>query len=571
MKKNLFKSIFLTRMFMSYSIMLIMITSVFAFALYQLLEEKMQNATVHYQEELTTKTSRQLDSFFGQMDDIAHRVMSDTNIVIFFTKLNNDHNMSNYFKENMMNAIDLGSVLKTINGPTESMWRINVYDQYGDFISSGSLTADYNEVAARLSTMNVAETMENLKYSNRIVFPPEKDRWSDYFKSEYISILRPVMNEYAKNVYAVVEVQQDVSKLKSLLESGVDNMQMCIYDENENLILSQGEIPLGGKILKTTAMSEITGWRVELTTVNQSKDFGVIVGFSILIYLILVMFIMLITYIIARRITRPLQDLRLAVNKVSPTNISIETNKGVIDEIKELGDAFSEVLVRMGDAADQEKKAYSLALQSQMNPHFLFNTLSVISFAGMEAGSDKVVDMCQQVSDILRYVASYESSVVPFKNEITHTQNYLKLMEARYEDYFSYDINVDDRINNIMVPKLILQPLVENCFKDAFSDVEPPWEIHIDVGTEGGRWYMKVQDNGVGFSKNQIESIEEKIKRYSQNIKESYKELKIGGLGLVSTITRLRLSFDADVEYIIETSGEGTIITIKGKIIDLLS
>jgi len=82
---------------------------------------------------------------------------------------------------------------------------------------------------------------------------------------------------------------------------------------------------------------------------------------------------------------------------------------------------------------------------------------------------------------------------------------------------------------------------------------------------------MKVQDNGVGFSQNQIQSIAERIKRYSQNIKENYKELKIGGLGLVSTITRLRLSCDEDVEYTIETSGEGTTIMIRGKIMNPLS
>ena len=139
-------------------------------------------------------------------------------------------------------------------------------------------------------------------------------------------------------------------------------------------------------------------------------------------------------------------------------------------------------------------------------------------------------------------------------------------MEARYEDCFSYDITIDDRINDIMVPKLILQPLVENCFKDAFSDVEPPWKIHIDVGMHNDYWYIKVEDNGIGFSESQIKAIDEKVKRYSQNIKENYKELKIGGLGLVSTITRLRLSCDVDVEYTIENlSDKGTSITIKGK------
>lgn len=566
MRKKTAKSRFLREMVKSYSIVLIIITSIFTLISYWFVEARIQNNTIKYQEELTEKTTKQLDDFLIRMDDVANRVMSNTNIVVLFTELNNDNNMNNYFKENILKSIDIGSELKTISGPTNPVWRINVYNEYGDFISSGAIAEDNDEIENRLGGMNISDIMMNLKYSNRIVLPPEKDRWSNYFKSKYISIFRPVMNKYGKDVYAVVEVQEDISKLENLLQSGVNNMQVSIYDKNENLIISKGEISNRDRGVKTISKSDISGWRLEITTVNKSGYLGGTAGIFMVAYIIVIMFILLITYLIANRITRPLQDLRASVNKISPTNISIKTNEGVIDEIKELSDAFSDVLIRIADAAIQEKKAYSLALQSQMNPHFLFNTLSVISVTGMEAGSEKVVDMCQQVSDILRYVASYESSIVPFRDEITHAQNFLKLMEARYEDCFSYDITIDDRINDIMVPKLILQPLVENCFKDAFSDVEPPWKIHIDVGMNNDYWYIKVEDNGIGFSESQIKAIDEKVKRYSKNIKENYKELKIGGLGLVSTITRLRLSCDVDVEYTIENlSDKGTSITIKGK------
>lgn len=573
MIKKVVKSRFLRQMVKSYSIVLIIITSIFTLILYWFVEARIQDSTIQYQKELTEKTARQVDDFLGRMDDVANRVTSDTNIVVLFTKLSNDYSMNNFFKDDVVKAIDIGSELKTINGSTDPVWRINVYDQYGDFISSGAITDKYDEIGNRLNKMNVSDIMMNLKYSNRIVLPPEKDRWSNYFKSKYISILHPVMNKYGKDVYAVVEVQEDVSKLESLIQSGVNNMQVRIYDNDENLIMAQGNISNIDKSLKTIYKSDISGWKVEITTANQSKSslYG-IAGIFVLIYLTIIIFILLITYLIANKITRPLQELRLAVKKVSPTNISIKTDKGVIDEIKELSDAFSDVLIRMGDAAIQEKKAYLLAMQSQMNPHFLFNILSVISVTGMEVGSDKIVDMCQQLSDILRYVASYESSLATFRDEITHTQNYLKLMEARYEECFSYDVIVDERVGDVMIPKLILQPLVENCFKDAFNEVEPPWRIHISIGMEEDSWYIKVEDNGIGFSQNQIEAIDEKVKRFSQNIKENYKELKIGGLGLVSTITRLRLSCDTDVGYTIRTSdGKGTIITIKGKINNVLS
>ncbi|WP_315110690.1 histidine kinase [Clostridium intestinale] len=571
MKRKTIKSKFLLNMVKSYSVVLIIITTVFTIGLYLTVEESIKSSAMQYQKEVAEKTAKQVDDFLGRMDDVASRVMSDTNVVILFTELSNDYNMENYFRENILSSIDIGSVLKTINSSTDPVWRMSVYDQYGDFIFTGTMASEYDDIANRLEGMKVEKIMSDLKSSNRIVLLSNEDRWSYYFKSEYISVLRPVMNKYARNVYAVVEIQEDVSKLKELLKGDLNNTQFNIYDENENLIISQGEIPEGSKTLKSTSRSEISGWRIELITLNDNKSLNIIAGIFILTYLIIIASIVVITYILASRITKPLQDLRLEVNKLSPTNISIKTNDGVIDEIKELSNSFSEVLVRIGEAAVQEKKAYSLALQSQMNPHFLFNTLSVISAAGMESDNDKIVDMCHQLSDILRYVASYESSVVPFKEEIVHAQNYLKLMEARYEDCFVYNINVDNRINNVIVPKLILQPLVENCFKDAFINIEPPWNIYIDIGIEEDNWYIKVQDNGIGFSETQIKAIDEKVTRYSKNIKENYKELKIGGLGLVSTITRLRLSCDENVEYTIENlSNRGTVITIRGKIGSML-
>ncbi len=563
------KSRFLRQIVKSYSIMLIVITFIFSIILCWLIGIKIHNSTIEYQNEITQKTSNQVDDFLNGMNDVASRIASDTNIVVLFSNLNNDHNMSNYFKDDIVKDIDIGSELKTINGETNPVWRISVYDKYGDYISSGAITENNDEIEKKLNKLNVNDIMMNLKYSNKIIISPEKDRWSDYFKSKYISILRPVMNKYGNDVYAVVEVQEDISKLESVVDSGINNMEICIYDNNNNLIINQGKIPININNLKTSYKSYNSGWKVEIITNYQNNYIYEIIGIFAMSYILVIVSILGISYLIANRITRPLQDLSSKVKKVSSINLSVKTEDDDIDEIKDLGDAFSEVLIKMGDAVKEEKKAYFLALQSQMNPHFIFNVLSVISGSAMEIGSDKIIGMCQQLSDILRYVASYESSIVTFKDEIEHTINYLKLMEARYEDCFKYEINVNKKINDILIPKLILQPLVENCFKDAFHDIEPPWEINIDIGIRDECWYIKVSDNGIGFSEGQIESIDEKIKRFSTSLEYNYKELKIGGLGLVSTIIRLKLAFYKDIKYCIERiENRITIITISGRIME---
>ncbi|MCX7714733.1 MAG: histidine kinase [Clostridia bacterium] len=570
MKIKLFKSVFLTRMVIYYSLLLILFVSAFVVVLYRVAEDRQQNVTMLAQQELTAKTASQLDNYIKDMDDIAQRVMADTNVVVFFKNLSQDPDPSNYFAQNIMQAIDVSSILKTINGPAEPMWRISVYNQNGDYIYTGASTSNYGFIQNRLSRTNVAEQMINMAYSGEcIVVSPTDDRWSDYYSSKYISVLRPVMNPYSKNAYAVVEVQQDVSKLENILQlQTTGDIQLRIYNKNNELIFPRENVELisGENVYKTSAISEMSGWTVELARTKQQKYTDIFILFFF-IYLGLILLIIVITYIIAQKVTRPLQELRKSVSSVSAHNTAIKIDEdGGMDEIKELGDAFSNVLHRMTEAAEHEKKAYSLALQAQMNPHFLFNTLSVISAVGMEAGSDKIVNICQMVSDMLRYVASYESGFVPLGDEIAHTKNYLELMKARYEEYFLYDIFIDEKVNSILVPKLILQPLVENCFRHAFSNTEPPWIVHIRVWMENDWWHIEVKDNGVGIPDAQIQAINEKIKEYSENITEGYKELKIGGLGLISTITRLKLMMGVNIVYKIKAEENGgTLIRIDGE------
>ena len=203
------------------------------------------------------------------------------------------------------------------------------------------------------------------------------------------------------------------------------------------------------------------------------------------------------------------------------------------------------MLERMNNSIIQEKKAYALALQAQMNPHFLYNMLAVISSAGSEAGCDSVSTMCVELSDMLRYVAAYQKVTVPLKEEIIHTKNYLALMKSRYEDYFSYKIDVSDDLMNIPVPKLFIQPLAENCFIHAFKEKEPPWNIDIKMIGTKDRWELIIKDNGSGISEERIAEIKDKIDKALNERQVG----NIGGLGIVNTIVRLTMTHNKNLKY----------------------
>jgi len=550
---------------MPYSIVSIILISVFAITIYYLTENQRYDSEKRYQEELNSKTLNILDNFIDEMDNVALRVHSDSNIVLFYTNLSKDRNPENYFEKNVLQSIELASVVNTINSPNNPLWRICLYNNYGDFLSVGAET-DSDVVRSTLSEINVNEMMVNLRYSQMNIDYRQRDIWSDSFKSQYIAIQRPIINEYSKKIYAVVEVEQDIKTLQSRITFDTPDIKYSVYDSKGNYVIGTvGEEETDPNWHKTSLTSKKYGWTVNLYR-NNKAGFDTVFAVFIIMYIILIAAIFVLTYRIAYNITKPLRELEKSVRRVSRRKLTVETDESTIDEIKELGNAFSEVLVQVEKSAKEEQKALALALQSQMNPHFLFNTLSVISSKSLEIGGEEIALMCQKISDMLRYVASYEDLVVSVSSEITHVKNYLDLMKARYEDCFSYEIEADSAISHVKVPKLILQPLAENCFTHAFKDIEPPWHIKITCGRDGNYFFFAVEDNGIGMDEKQLIQVKEKIDYFSRNLKEKYKELSIGGLGLVSAILRMKMA-NYNVEYSIETGKMGTKITIKGEMV----
>lgn len=567
MKHYIFKSAFLKRIVIPYSLLVVIMTTMFACILYYLVNIRHKDDLQIFYDELSQKTIVQIDSMLNEMDNVALRVRSDSSMVIFLTELyQSEDSEGNYFEKNILQSIDVGSVLATINKSGYPMWRISIYNSKGDFISTGA-SVEEDTVNVHLINSNVPELMINLKYNQIITSFSGGDNWSNLFKSKYISILRPIMSEYTGTVYAVVEIQQDIKELEKRLKND-NKTAYVIYDSDNKIVTSS--IPLeelADKELVSKARSEKYGWSVEYYDIA-GNNMNIILATFILLYITVIGLVFMLTYKIADGVAEPLRTLRKSVKKVSSGNITLQTNEHAIDEIKELGDVFTDVLLRMNESASAERKALSLAMQSQVNPHFIFNILSVISSKGMEANNDEIVTMCQQVSDMLRYVSDFEDTIVPIRDEIVHTKNYLDLMKARYEDYFVYEIDIDpnDDINNVCVPKLILQPLVENCFKHAFKECEPVWKVWVSGKSDGKTWSITVKDNGNGFSDEQLHTLRSKIDGFRKNIKSNYKDLSIGGLGLLSTVARLQLT-GSKVEYDIQTGKNGTEITISGEII----
>jgi len=240
------------------------------------------------------------------------------------------------------------------------------------------------------------------------------------------------------------------------------------------------------------------------------------------------------------------------------------------NEFDELNDAFhnmsSELKESMNELIEtrqQELKSRSLALQSQMNPHFYNNSLYSIMILSENGQSEDVITLCRNLSGIMRYVTKTTDQQVSVADEINYVSKYLYCMKIRYQSSLNYVIEIPKELETVRIPKLIIQPLVENALKYGI-DCTPPWEITIRGVVTEEYWKIEVTDTGTGFTREALETMEERIRVAQATI--GMPELEIDGMGLLNVYLRWKLFCDKRFlfEYGNRPEG-GSVVTIGMK------
>ncbi len=194
----------------------------------------------------------------------------------------------------------------------------------------------------------------------------------------------------------------------------------------------------------------------------------------------------------------------------------------------------------MGEMAMQEGawQARMNALQMQINPHFIYNTLNIISAKGMECGSEEIIDICDQFARMLRYSSDLRSKTASLGEELQNARCYLQLVKVRYEDQLHYVIDVPENMNDLILPKLTLQPIVENALTHGFAGRTDPREVRILGQMESGMLLLTIRDNGNGFSAESMQRLRTAFHQMEQDFTRFVAE---GGehLGLINTYLRL--------------------------------
>lgn len=248
----------------------------------------------------------------------------------------------------------------------------------------------------------------------------------------------------------------------------------------------------------------------------------------------------LLAIIVSGSIVRPIHRLKENMIEVSKGNLNSYYHIENKDEISILGRVFNNMLDDLKNLINevyrvehQRRSAELRALQSQINPHFLYNTLDTIQWKSLDYNAYEVADMINALSKFFRISLSDGKEFITIADEIEHVRNYLKIQEVRYKDKMEYIINLDNCVEQYLVPKMIIQPLVENSIYHGLKPKRKKGNIEINIKLIRSYIHIEVIDNGVGINKERLKTIQE-------NLKNSYESEHYG---LYNVNERLKLSF----------------------------
>ena len=257
------------------------------------------------------------------------------------------------------------------------------------------------------------------------------------------------------------------------------------------------------------------------------------------------------------------RELAVHVHEIEEGNLDETINVSGSREICQLGSAISQMkyVIKnlMKDIVieyEQKRKTELDALQSQINPHFLYNTLDIIVWMIENEQQEEAVKVVTALGRLFRISLSKGKRIIPLKNEIEHVTNYLMIQQVRFENKFSYSVTMEEGIGENATLKLIVQPIVENAIYHGMEYMYGDGEITINVTKQGEDILIAVKDNGPGMTQEMVQALVE------GKVVESTK--RGSGIGVRNVQERIQMQFGRKYGLFIESElDEGTTVTIK--------
>ena len=308
------------------------------------------------------------------------------------------------------------------------------------------------------------------------------------------------------------------------------------------------------------------GWKVEVIVSKASlySKFGSVLNTFVLIVIITVVFSIVLSYILAKKITKPINQLVLRMQDLSKGDFNARVDEVENRDIQVLSDGFNKMSYHIKQLMDNlRKKDYEsanarfLALQAQINPHFLYNTLETIRSIAIRNQVESIADMAKSMADIFRYSVDSTKEEVILKDELKHVKNYINIQKIRYKERLNVEFNIDESLLNYKIIKLVIQPLVENAIYHGIDMKKEAGKLCIECSKFEDKVLISVSDNGIGIKKQDLEELR-------KNLENSIDRKINKSIGLINVNSRLKLYYGENCSLSIESDYDiGTKVYFK--------
>lgn len=413
-----------------------------------------------------------------------------------------------------------------------------------------------------------------------------RDTWGKRDNPEVFSVIKQIQGKDM----GYIEVQKTMDDVARVLQAADLGMDVCLMNSAGEILFQNREQDvefnrqfLGIQDIQPGKYEDGQGNSCLAAGIYNKKtdtmilvleDAGVLregAGYIYVISLLLIGGGMLLSLgyvmIATKRLTKPMHRLQKAIQ-----DTQLETLDQPLefddpnDEFQKMARVYEEMKLRLNRAILQEKRLSFLQLQAQfdmlqaqVNPHFLYNVLNVISNRGILSGDEVICDICDDLAGMLRYATDTKEKYATLEDETDFLKLYFSLLKYRYEHKLEYTINIDQEIERQILPKLVLQQLVENSIAHGFENSSKIMKICVTGWQEDGRWYVRVRDNGEGFKVQVMEDLEKSLEKIRKDLttNRQHVEMKIGGMGLINTYARLYLLNADDLVFNIQNNEDG--------------
>ena len=506
------------------------------------------NKEIEYTNKNVISTSRYITLYADKLKNMINLLSVDADVRNFLISGNEDSKKS------------IKKMIYSILGNNKGIKSITVIGKNGNIVSSDK----NNDMKISENMMKEKWYVDAINNSDMPVFNPSRKNSTSSMNSAlwFLSISRDIKNSKGENLGVIVfDIKYEI--LERYLNSISFGKQSdnIIVDKNNNVIYYKDVKCFADKKClakfseknkdKDTYLYEInienTNWSLRsLANTNDlvtlKRNFYHIV---IVIFLVSLTFSSIITFIVITKILKPLIKLENHMQNFENNLREFHLSEKTGYEIQNLVEHFNIMVEKIKYLREYEIKA----LHSQINPHFLYNTLDTIIWMAEFKDNEKVINITKSLANFFRLSLSNGHEKIPLKDEIMHTKEYLFIQKQRYEDKLSYFFNIEDEsLLSIEVPKIIIQPIVENSIYHGIKNLSGNGIITIDVYRENSAINILIKDNGIGFEK-----------------AKQFKKSKTGGVGIKNVDKRIKFYYGKNYGVFInkDNKTEGAEVIIK--------